>query len=78
MDKQANPWITKVKGKAQHQRSLIKNGVKTPCKPSTENNAIPQGKICCILNKNDGLMPRYKSEAQTVDALFQEVKRHTH
>ena len=78
MDQQANPWITKVKGKAQHQRSLIKNGVKTPCKTSTENNAVPQGKLCYSLNNRDGLMPGYKFEAQIVDALFQEVKRHTH
>ena len=75
MDQQANPWITKVKGKSQHQISLIKNGIKTPCKTSTENNAVPQGKLCCSLNRRDGLMPRYKYEAQTVDTLFQEVRR---
>ena len=63
MDQQANPWITKVKGKAQHERSLIKNRVKTPCKTSTENNAVPQGKLRCSLNERVGLMPRYKSEA---------------
>ena len=50
MDQQANPWITKVKGKAHHQRSLIKNGIKTPCKTSTKNNAVPQEKLCCSLN----------------------------
>ena len=71
MDQQANPWITKGRGKAQHQRSLIKNGVKTPCKTSIENNANS-------LNNRDGMMPRYKSKAQTMDALFQEIKRHIH
>ena len=70
MDKQANPWITKVTDKAQHQRYLIKNGVKTPYKASTENNAVPQGKLRCSLNNRDGLMPRYKYKAQRVDALF--------
>ena len=58
MDQQANPWITKVKGKAQHQRSLIKNGIKTPYKTSTENNAETQGKLRCSLNNWFGLMPR--------------------
>ena len=58
MDQQADPWITKVRGKSQHQISLIKNGVKTPYKPSVENNAVPQGKLHCSLNNRDGLMPR--------------------
>ena len=78
MDQQANPWITKVRGKAQHQRYLIKNGIKTPCKTSAENNAVPQGNMRCSLNNWVGLMPRYKYEAQTTDVLFQEVKIHTH
>ena len=49
MDQQANPWITQVKVKAQHQKSIIKKGIKTPCKTSTENNAVPEGKLCCSL-----------------------------
>ena len=59
MDQQANPWITKVKGKAQHQIFLIKNGVKTTSKVSTENNAVPPRKLCCSLINRVGLMPRY-------------------
>ena len=49
MDHQANPWITKVKGKAQHQRSLLKKWVKTPCNSLLENNAVLEGKLRCSL-----------------------------
>ena len=49
MYQQSNPWITKVKGKAQHQISLLKKGIKTPCKSSSKNNAVLEGKFCCSL-----------------------------
>ena len=49
MDHQANPYITKVKSKSQHQRSLLKKGIKTPCKFFSENNAVLEGKLRCSL-----------------------------
>ena len=77
MDQQSHPWITKVEGKAQHQRSLIKTVIKTPCRKSYQNNAVPQWKHHCSLNDINGPLQSYRSEVKTGEALFQEIKRHT-
>ena len=78
MDWLANPWITIVKGRVPFTIDLsFKLLHKPQCNSASKKEAISLRNCVFDDGNHFGLMPRSKNESYPMDALFQEVKRHT-